>query len=289
MAIRKLYVNGSAEKVGYLFSLKSRKEYRHKAIPIYKGFHFARQQNPDVQFFYTTILQENREVQTMLQKKRTFMPAYLFAGEYHVFCLIPKKSMKSNDSLNFKPIDMLHSDEVIDFLNQNGKEYQYFPYIDANHFTGQSTYKLKFYGLFRNEELLACGALWNQQNYRQLVVSSYGGIYRWIYRISRFLKWFGFPKLSKPGSVVNYVTLSYWMVKNNNKEIFDVFIDHMAYEARKFDLFTVGVHERNSLMPVLRRKTKVVYKSKLYQVQWNGDTKAEINQELIPWLECAQL
>jgi hypothetical protein len=289
LAIRTLFVNEVTQKVGYLFSLKSRKAYRDRVIPFYKGFQLARELNPNVHCFITTILEENTAIQSMFQKKRTFMPFYQYAGDYHVFCLNAIKKKKSCNPYTFKPIDIHEIEVISEFINQNARQFQYFPYFDNKIFNNKSPEEIQFYGLYRNQELIACGALWNQQKYKQLVVNGYSGIYRWISPVSSCLKPFGIPKLSKPGSVINFTTLSFWGVKNNDLELFSAFLDQMAYEAGKFDLLTVGIHEKSPFLTVLKKRTRVVYKSKLYQVFWNNEINTEINQQLIPYLECGQL
>lgn len=103
-AIRSLFVNGRRERVGYLFGLRCRREYLKIYPLLYQGYEFLHNlhKNKDIQFYITTILEDNIYAQKLLEKKREFMPIYEPFGFYEVYVVRTIKNFKRFPELNFK-------------------------------------------------------------------------------------------------------------------------------------------------------------------------------------------
>lgn len=291
--IRDLYLNGNPEQVGYLFALRSKQQYFKKYPLLHRGYAYLKKrlENHQVNYFITTILDENKYVQKLLEKERSFMPSYKPKGHFHLYALKrPKKS-----SFNFEDFYRASSEtieKVITFLNENGKNYQFYPVLN-NHdlFNYPGLSEQDFYYLQDQQgNIIAAGACWNQNEYKQYLLQAYGGWFKFLYPFSKVLPLFGLPELPAPGSFLDFYTLSFWGVKNNDPTIFKKFLNCIAIENNHYPFYIVGMHENNPLIKSLQSEPKIEYKSKLYMVDWKKSSDSEINlSNNIPYLECGLL
>ena len=102
---------------------------------------------------------------------------------------------------------------------------------------------------------------------------------------------FGFPRLPRPGSVLDFFTLSFWVVKDNHPFIFKIFLDEIAGHCRKHPFFLVGLHEKNPLCEEINKKPHIKYRSRSYLVNWAKEKRLaeEWDDNHIPYLECGFL
>jgi hypothetical protein len=176
--LRKLFVNGQAENVGYLFGLRIRREYLRKYPLLHRGYDFlyALHHEQDIPCYLTTILTDNRYVQKLLEKRRPFMPSYMPYGSYEVYALkIPKASSRARPQL--RPAQKSDIPALVQFLNEYGSQSQFFPVIEAKILEEGSMNGITttdFYLLCdEHEKILAAGVLWDQTAYKQYLVQGY--------------------------------------------------------------------------------------------------------------------
>jgi len=291
-AVRELYVNGEPEKVGYLFGLRARKEYR-KVFPLLaKGYDYLRYilAEKGVTLCLTSILTDNRYAQRLLEKDRPFMPAYTPYSSYNVYIL------KTNRQTRRKTIQAEVRDvpRLLDFLNEYGRRHQFYPVLrEADLLAGKhSGLSLgDFYILPDNRgHILAAGAVWDQQAYKQYVIQGYSGCFRFLYPLSRLLPRFGYTALPEPGTVLNFFALSFWAVRDDNPDYFRTFVREIAGATGRYSFFVLGLPEQNDLTRALRGSPHLSYKSRIYLVNWDR-AKAAANEPdgRPPYLECGTL
>ncbi|PIE34183.1 hypothetical protein CSA56_08575 [candidate division KSB3 bacterium] len=293
-ALRKLFVNGQPETVGYLFGLRIRQSYRKKFPVLFRGYdylHTLHQERPPA-LYLTAILEENRYAQRLLEKPRPHMPAYIPYGSYHVYALnMQRKSRKSRRLRRAQQADI---PALIQFFEQHGKTSQFFPALQEEDVTTGYLSGLtieNFYLLGDDREtILAAGAIWDQRSYKQYVMQNYAGILKCLYPVSRFFPLFGFPKLPKPGSVLKFFTLSFWAVKENDPLIFREFLDTIT-ATESYPFFLIGVHESHPLRHVVQKRPHINYTSRLYAVVWDERRQNldNLDTTYYPYLECGML
>lgn len=289
LTVRQLFINKKETNIGYLFGIKVRKNYRKK-IRIHKGYDLLKYLYSDIPFHFTSILDDNPYVQRMLEKKRVNMPLYIPYGYSNIYVLKTGFKKRLEKAYRFKRCTKEDIDQMISFVNEQGKNMQFFPVLSKKYLESNPSLTYKdFYLLYKNEELVACGAIWDQKSYKQLYVGSYTGIYKYIYRFPSVLSLFGYPKLVKPGNRVNYFSLAHWIVKNNNERDFEVFMNSISGITAEYSYFLIGVHEKNKYNSILKTKTKTVYKSKLYLVNWDHNKEINLDKNLIPYIESGAL
>jgi hypothetical protein len=112
-----------------------------------------------------------------------------------------------------------------------------------------------------------------------------------LYPISRVFPFFGFPTLPTPGRMLNFFTLSFWAVKDNDPEIFWRFLDAILAVAEMYPFFLVGAHETHPLSTVLQQRPHIKYTSTLYLVYWDEQREwiDRLDRQRWIYLECGML
>lgn len=300
-AIRTLFVNGNPTRVGYLFGLRVASAYLKKFSILHRGYAYLRTLHKDRQVpcYITTILEENLDVQTLLEKQRSFMPVYHPVGKYEIFALMTGRTRKSpsvhSSSYSFRRATIADLPILIAFLYQQGRFFQFFPVMTETALRSEAFPGLSVEDFFvmqnTNGEFLAAGTLWDQRSYKQYVLQGYGGYFKFSYLLAKLLPLFGFPALPAPGSTLAFCTLSFWAVKDRSPKIFSLFLDQIAQADASYPFLLVGVHETHPLRSILQKRPHISYRSKMYLVFWEEQQKFvnNLKQKTIPYLECGML
>ncbi|MEW5801887.1 MAG: hypothetical protein AB1847_07240 [bacterium] len=298
--VRKLYINGKEEKAGYLFALRERKEYKKTYALLSRGYHFLHSLHQDVPLFLTTILEENLYAQKLLEKKRACMPAYEPFGLYEVYTIKTKRKDKQKHPFHFKRTEKTDIPALVKFLNYQGKKYQFFPVIEREELISEDCTHEKYPGLTYEDffilygqggEILAAGAAWDQKKYKQYIIQGYKGILKFCSPLSSLLASLGYPALVRPGTILKFFTLSFWAVRDNDPYLFTSFLNQFSASLHDYPFFLIGLHEKNPLRNVLRKIPHLVYRSRIYLVDWNksGSVVDKLEPERFPYLECGML
>ena len=300
-AIRTLFVNGIPTRIGYLFGLRVAGAYLKKFPILHRGYAYLRtlHQSKPIACYITTILEENLYVQTLLEKRRDFMPTYHPFGKYEIFAFMTGRTRKSRSSLlsscSFRRATTADLPALMHFLHEQGQQFQFFPVLteSALHSETLPGLNVEDFWVMQNAEgeFLAAGALWNQRSYKQYVLQGYGGYFKYLYPFAKLLPLFRFPALPAPGNTLAFCTLSFWAVKNRNPEIFSLFLEQIARAAASFPFLLVGVHKTHPLRSVLQKRPHISYRSNVYLVFWQEQQEFvnNLRQDLLPYIECGML
>lgn len=260
--IRKAYLNGEIKNTGYLTGLKILPEYRKKLLPIAAVYNFLYEQTKnEVDVYYTTILKENTAVQKMLEKKRKKMPEYLYQGDYTVFCFrTGQKIFKTNNYL----LQRGHIDGLPQFFKEQEKQYQFSPVITSVY---EDSNKDIFTLSDPQGKILAACLIWNQQNYKQYMITGYNGIYKILSRLP--LKLLGYPPLPKKNTPANYACVSLLYVQDGDPKLAQYFIEKVAEYSKEYDFLMLGLFENHPLKNIFAHIKHLKYQSRLYLVSWD--------------------
>jgi hypothetical protein len=308
-ATRKVYVNGKSENIGYLFGLRVARDY--KGVPfLHQGYAYLQTLHKEkaLSYYLTTILEDNRSAQKLLEKPRSFMPTYHPFGSYEIFALKPgtrsaqrmkRRSALSGRSVNnvtFRQASERDLPTLLEFLKEQGQMYQFFPVIDKAELRAGTLHNLQiedFYLLHtKYGEILAAGACWDQRDYKQYVVQGYHGILKGLYPISWVFPIFGYPSLPAPHTTLKFFTLSFWAIKETTPEFFLQFLAGISKVRQAYPFFLIGLHERHPFREILRQQPHISYRSKIYLVFWGAHQDALetlAREETLPYLECGML
>jgi len=288
-SIRELYVNGKVEKVGYLEGLRVRAEYRTQIIRIPEGYNYIFEQcrKRDVSYYITTILEENLIAQKFLEKRRRNMPDYNYVGNYEVLTFMGRKTAKLPGGYEFRAATSSDIPNMVKLLNDYGCKYQFHPVINEelfNKYPGLSVDN--FQVLLLNNEIVACGAIWNQQSFKQYVVKSYAGVFKLLYNVSRLFRLAVLPPV---GGYLPINMLAFCGVRDFDSGCFDLFLRKVLAVVPRNQLLSVGFSTSNPFLKTAKGIKHILYKSKIYIV--DPDKRGE-DVQLVEGpihIECATL
>lgn len=268
--IRKACINGEIKNTGYLTGLKALPEYRKRVPVIFAAYKYLHELTKDeVDIYYTTILKENKSVQKMLEKKRKNMPEYKSIGEYTAYCFRTGEHLKEKGyTLEKGNLMELQS------LNRVGPDSFNFSPVNVNlHGLGdEDIYILRDH----KREVVAGCAVWNQQSYKQYIITEYSGIYRFLKRLP--LKLTGYPDFPKENIPANYGSIALLCVKDNNPFLAEQFIRKVAEKADRYGFLMLGLFENHPLTPSMEKLKCIKYQSRLYTVHWEDSVRALDNR-----------
>ncbi len=301
-AYRTLYFNRQPTRIGHLFSLKAREEYRNTFQFLHKGYDFFHEVSlsKNVPFFLMTILEENTYAVKLFEKRRTFMPDHHGLGMYEVYIFKTGMKRPAMEGFEFKRCEKPDIRGLVKFIEERGKEHQFFPVLTEEWLEDKSGrgvsyedfYILRYSSGASKGTIAACGAVWDQRHYKQYIVKEYNGLYKFIAPFSRVLPLLGYANMfEKPGSTLNFFTLSFWGVNEQDPGIFDYFIRCISNCTKQYKFFAVGIHEKNPFKQVLSSIRHFRYRSKIYLVDWDKsrDKRKDPGTGGPFYLECGML
>ncbi len=260
--IREAYINGEVRHVGYLAGLKGLPEYRKRVPYIQDVYRFLHEKTrDDVDLYYTTILKENVAAQKMLEKKRKNMPEYRPLGEYTVYCIkTGTKATHSGFALekgSLTELQTMMDDDGVHAFHFSPVNAQVHEVSDDDGFILRSP----------SGKIVGACALWNQQNYKQYIVTQYKGMYGFLKRMPT--KWLGYPSFPKENIPANYASVALITVQNHNPQLAEILIKQAAEKAYGYDFLMVGFMDHHPYADFMRRFKSVQYKSLAYTVHFD--------------------
>ena len=293
-AMNTLYLAGKPSKIAYLFGFRIRREALPRIALMpggYKTF-LEMMEARGVQCAYTTILDENLPARRMLEKRRSSMPVYDYAGNFEVYTIVPGGTGRLPSGYRFFRAGPEDETRLLEFIHHEGGRHPFFPYVTKDDLTtGRTTPLLKDFYLLENKngEIVSAGAVWDQRDYKQYVVNRYRGPYRWLYPISPAFRLFGYPRLSNPGTILPLFTLSCFAAKNDDPEHFGYFLRGIRRAGGAYRYFVVGLHERHPLREAVVKRPHILYRSRLYLVYDSEHGQRCIAPGDVPYVECGRL
>lgn len=261
--IRQGYVNGAPRNTGYLTGLKILRSHRRRLNCVKLAYQLIGSQTAQyAPFYYTTILKSNNSAIKLLEKRRKGMPSYIYIGEYTVFCF-GSGGTANGEGYYFK---RGHTEELATFYKKHLPSYNLAPKNE------------RFYGLEDNDfyylqspggDILAACAIWNQQSYKQYIISGYSGIYKTLSRVPT--GWLGYPKMPKSGTPANYASIAVLVIPEENLDIARLFLRLVLREAKQYDFVMLGLFENHPLTGAARKFRHIKYQSRLYAVDYAGN------------------
>ena len=257
--IRKAFVNGSVKSTGYLTGLKIKPAYRRR-IPYIQDLYqkmFVLTKG-DVDLFYTTILKDNTLAQRLFKQRRKNMPEYKFVQDYTVYCFKPKGKIRLSPGYRLEQGSCAGLDS---FYKNHLSNYNLAPPIfDQLRWTQENIFALRD----QTGRIKAACGIWNQQRYKQYIITKYRGIHKYLQHIP--LEWLGYPNLPKENQIANYASLALFLVEDNDLEIARSFLIMLTKRVSQFDFFMLGLVMNHPLNTVFNQVKHVKYESKLYTV-----------------------
>lgn len=261
--VREGYVNGGPRNTGYLTGLKILRGHRGRLDCVKQAYQLIGDRTAAyTPFYYTTILKSNAQAIKLLEKRRKGMPPYIYLGEYTVFCF-GTGGPASGWEYSFK---RGHTEELAAFYKKHLPDYNLAPKSELLYgLRGDDFYYLRSPG----GAVLAAGAVWNQQSYKQYTISGYSGVYKALSRLPT--GWLGYPKMPQAGTPANYASIAALVIPQENRDIARLFLRLLLREAKQYDFAMLGLFENHPLTETARKLRHIKYQSRLYAVDYAGN------------------
>ncbi len=282
-ALSKNYLNGKVETVGYLSDLKVKKTNRHLRA-LTKGYDFVKKLMSDneAKLHISTIIEDNRNAKVALtwKNKSKSVPNYYDFGLLNTYYILPIFKHKIKTGYKLELGNNYNIQNIIDFLNKEGSKKQFFPAVTKEYL--QSLPALNpddFFIAYKNEEIAGVIANWNQSSFKQVIMKKY----RNKAKILKYL-----PFLPKENKEILFSCLGFFAVKDNDSDVFEFLLTSIRNKS-KFPL-AICLHEQDNLNTVMKNYLKIVYKSRLYIVDYKSDEEIEkLTDNRIPYIELGLL
>ena len=274
-SVRRRYINGRPEPVGYLSSLRILPEYRNRGL-LARGYAFFRQAHTDgrCRFYLTTVATGNKPAQEVLTSGRAGLPSYLPAGDYCTLAL-PRLRRIASTGLEVRPAADADLPRVLAFLAENGPRRQFFPCYAAEDFQepGGSLRGLGASNILlaeRSGRVVGTLAGWDQHGFRQSVIEGYGGWLRWARPWYNLLsRLHGRPQLPALGHSFHYLTAALPVIRDDSPHTFAPLLHALCSTEGNWSHVLLGLHETDPLLPIARRLAAASYTTHLYLVGWD--------------------
>jgi hypothetical protein len=291
------YIQGRVQEIGYMHSLRVDKDVRASGV-LFKGIRFMRkaEENKNIPFYLTTIIEDNHDAIKVLTSKRFGLPNYIDIGRYITYAVLLKNKKKKNVFPEFKIKNVSSINELekaVDFINKQGAKKLFYPKYSAHDLLNYPglDYK-KIYAAYYNNEIVGVLGAWDQSDIKQTSVDSYNLMWKIIKPFYNAVCFFsGYKTLPECGEKFSYVFLPFLALENNGNHIFEALLTHIynRYNDKKYHYLMIGLHEKDSVNKVLEKFRVIKYCSRMYIASYKKVDKKISDSSLIPYLECARI
>jgi hypothetical protein len=280
-AIRPRFVNGKPQMVGYLGGLRLDARFAGRFDILRRGYNFFRQlqEEAPADFYFTSIAADNERARTFLERSLPGMPRYEFMCEFVTLVIatlsrrqsqMRTQGIANSDSLN----------ELLQFVNEHNRGYQFAPQWSAENL------HLSDFCVVRNgQQIEACGMLWDQREFKQVVVRGYSTVLAKVRPLlNNFSRLTRQPRLPAIGETVSIAFASHLASKTDESLLY--LIQQLAISARRrgIELLTLGFASNDPRLELIQQNLRCQeYRSRLYVVHWPGigGTAGELDNRVL--------
>jgi hypothetical protein len=297
--VNELYVDGEKASVGYLSGLRLRDDVRNGTL-LARGYAFLRKLHNDcrTKFYLTTIVSGNSRAIETLTAKRANLPSYVFIGDYVVHIVpVKRKSARvpSEGEFDIQTGERVPPDEILNFLNREGRRRQFFPVNDREKVgVFRHIDKKDMYIAMKDGEMVGFLAVWNQEDMKQHTVSGYSTVMKiGLPLINTGLKSGGFYALPGVGERFRSAAISLVCFRDDNAAAFRATLRYAMNRIAGSGVHQVGVgmFAADPLRRGMRGIFHMAYRSKVFLVCWEDGVSFcnSTKRKKVPYLELAVL
>ena len=290
-----LYIDQEPSEVNYYSSLRILNDHRNGRV-LYLGFQELRDllKKNDAELTFTTIIEDNHLARNLLEKKRKTKPDYKYHVSFSTFVIKPisRSRVHINDGLKIqKGIHGFQPEDVILFLNKQGRKKDFFPVLDLKNLNSKEYQMFNWSNLyiahFKGEIKGIIGA-WDQTSYKQTFIRALSTRIKTIKPFHNLIlsKIFHKPVIPNIGASIQSFFVTLIAIEHNDPNIFAQLLDKVSVEnAKNYQCFYVGLSESDPLCSSMKYFSNIEYKGLLYLV----DYKLNKSLNRIPYIDLAKL
>ncbi len=298
-AERRSFLNGEETTTGYIGQIRIAEEFRGNWL-IQRGARIVRDRSPKGLIYLGVISHENPRARAALIERRP--PAGLHAKRLSglTTCAIilrrrPQRKVRSTAGLTVGTAHASLLPQVVTFLQGHGAKRNFFPAYTLEDFTGGTALR----GLaaedvlvaHRGDRILGVLAVWDQHEYKQDIVDSYGPrLARMRPAYNAGARLLGAHPLTPPGEAIPLAFGACMSVAEEDPEVMHALV-HAACE-RAAGLgkayLMLGFADTDPLMQVALHWPHITYHSDVYALSLSVDP-AKVLDRRLPYVEVATL
>lgn len=294
------YVGGEPARVGYVGQIRIAPWARGRGL-VTRGARLLRERTPPGTLSFGVIARENVRAARALASPR--LPAGLRVARVGglttcAVLLRPGRTPRApaaRDGLEVRPADATTLADVLAFWEAHGPRRQFFPLTTAAGFADGATLR----GLrseevqvaWRGGRVVGTMAVWEQSAYKQDVVDAYGPTLRRLRPVVDLAaRLWGARPLTPPGAAIALAFAARVCVAGDDPAVLRALLRAAtsSAEARGLAFLMVGLADHDPLLPVVRRRPHVTYRSDLIALSWSDDPAARLDGR-VPYVEIATL
>ncbi len=304
------YVGGEPTRVGYVGQIRVAPWARGRGL-VTRGARLLRERTPPGMLSFGVIARENPRAARALAGPR--LPAGLRGARVGglTTCAIvlrpdrtpsrqvpggrPPRDPAARGGIEVRPADATALADVLASWEAHGPRRQFFPVTTAAAFADGATLR----GLrpedvqvaWRGGRVVGTMAVWEQSAYKQDVVDDYGPALRRLRPVYDLAaRWLGARPLTPPGEAIALAFAARVCVADDDPAVLRALLRAAtaAAEARGLAFLMVGLADDDPLLPVVRRRPHVTYRSDLVALSWSDDPATRLDGR-VPYVEIATL
>jgi len=276
---RKLYIDRKAHTIGYITGLHKAKGAQVNIMKMLETGYIS----SSVKQFFCSILDDNQSTFDLFAKQKLICQIC----DYTTYLLHPAAIKSVRHNLVFHRATMADTKALLHFYNEVGSMYSYFPVFSAMHdFAGLSV--SDFFILKDGDEIVAAGALWNQQAYKQYIVIGYNKVFRFAALCNPILRTIHYPPLPKVNETAHFAYISFLLCRENNPTLERILLGEISATARNYDFLAIGSTKETTLGQYLDSLKSIRIGSKLCIINYDRSGTTE-NIKMPLRFECALL
>ncbi len=280
---RDCWLNGAARNTGYLGELRLDATVRGRYGILRDGYShlLAMQREAPADFYFTSIAADNGRVRRLFENETRGLPHYGFLAELDTLLITVPRNPRAV-RLRVVTATPSHIPDMIHLLNS--PQQQLAAVWTAERLLSLDKHDLplsRFRLAFDGAQLVGCGALWDQRQFRQTVIRGYSralGIARPLLNfVGRIV---GTPRLPPVNSVLAHAFLSPLAMARHAENRLPEFIESFLTLASQsgIEFLTLALPSDDARLPALRKRyTTRTWRSRLYRVDWPEFTPLKIH------------
>jgi hypothetical protein len=282
-SVRAMFVNGQPARVGYLGQLRVARGCRHLRTLLDDGFSFCRalHDQGDAPFYLASLIDDNDAGRRLLAERRSSAaPQFVPLEHLQTFAIPvrrqPRRSVPTGLRICTGSPDLIG--DIAACLQRNLRRYQFAPCWAPDDLSSALTTRglsaSDFVVAVDGQQVVGCAALWDQREFKQVVVRGYSPILRRVRPLVNVAAGlFGQPYLPAPGLPLRFAYVSHIAVDEDREDVVTALIAAQIHNARKRDLDYVvtAFPDRHGFQGVVRRHWRHrAYGSVVYAAHWPG-------------------